>query len=126
MPPPPANSKVLRLLPTLYDFRNHLHALVALGKQKFPDADADATRKAAWETRIASQYCNRGDRHLLDLGSPLPFDVGQLRSLNTTLGRHWKALIRRKESNDPPHDSTLAQLSSSSSSSSSSLPLAGR
>jgi hypothetical protein len=122
MPPPLANSHVLGLLPTLYDFRNHLNALVALSKQKFPDADADAARKVEWEKRIASQYSNRGDRPLLDLGWPLPFDLSQLRSLNTTLGRHWKALIRKKESLDPPHASTSAQLSSSSSSSSSSLP----
>jgi hypothetical protein len=96
MPPAPANSDVLGLLPTLYDFRNHLNALVALGKQKFSDDDADTARKAAWEKRIASQYSNRGDRPVLDLSWPLPFDLGQLRSLNTTLGRHWKALNKKK------------------------------
>jgi hypothetical protein len=114
MPPAPANSAVLGLLPTLYDFRNHLNGLVALGKQKLLDDDAGT----AWEKRIASQYSNRGDRPVLDLSWPLPFDLGQLRSLNTTLGRHWKALSTNKESDA----STSAQLSPSSSSSLSLLP----
>ena len=35
MPPPPANSDVLRVLLSLYDFRNHLNALVTLSKHKF-------------------------------------------------------------------------------------------
>jgi hypothetical protein len=71
MPPAPANSDVLGLLPSLYDFRNHLNALVALGKKKFPDDDAETARAK----RIASQYSNRGDRPVLNLSWPLPFDL---------------------------------------------------